>query len=52
MSKGKYKKDGSNEPSLKKCELEESKFDYQTLVKECVDNIFKVELQDDFNEYL
>ena len=39
-------------PSLEKCELEESKFDYQNLVKECVDNIFKVELKDDFNEYL
>lgn len=39
-------------PSHEKCELEEKKFDYESLVKECVDNIFKVELKDDFNSYL
>ena len=39
-------------PSLEKCLLEESKFDYEPLVKECVDNIFKVELKEDFKEYL
>ena len=39
-------------PSLEKCELEESKFDYETLVNECYHNIFKVELTEKFNEYL
>ncbi len=39
-------------PSHEKCEIEESKFDYEPLVKECVNNIFKVELKDDFNNYL
>lgn len=39
-------------PSLEKCELEEAKFDYQPLINECLKNIFKVELKDDYNEYL
>ena len=39
-------------PSLEKCEAEEAKFDYEELVKECVNNIFKVDLKDDFNNYL
>ena len=39
-------------PSLEKCLIEESKFNYEDLVKECVNNIFKVELKDDFKEYL
>ncbi len=39
-------------PSLKKCEEEEAKFDYQVLVKECIDNIFKIDLNDNFNDYL
>ncbi len=39
-------------PSHEKCEIEEAKFDYEVLVKECVENIFKVELKDDFNNYL
>ena len=39
-------------PSLEKCLIEEAKFDYEPLVKECVDNIFKVELKEDFKEYL
>ena len=32
-------------PSHEKCEIEEAKFDYEPLVKECVNNIFKVEAQ-------
>ncbi len=39
-------------PSLEKCELEESKFNYEELVKECVDGIFKVDINDSYNEYL
>lgn len=39
-------------PSHEKCEIEEAKFDYEPLVKECVNNIFKVELKEEFNEYL
>ncbi len=39
-------------PSLEKCELEESKIDYENLIKECVNNIFKIEINDDFKEYL
>ena len=39
-------------PSLEKCLIEEAKFDYEPLVKECVDSIFKVELKEDFKEYL
>jgi len=40
-------------PSLEKCLMEEAKFDYEPLVKECVDNIFKVNLKNNnFKEYL
>ncbi|MBQ4634566.1 MAG: tRNA 4-thiouridine(8) synthase ThiI [Bacilli bacterium] len=39
-------------PSLEKCELEEAKIDYQPLINECLKNIFKVELKDNYNEYL
>lgn len=39
-------------PSLEKCELEEAKFDYQTLVNECLKNIFKVDLKNDYQDYL
>ena len=39
-------------PTLEKCESEEAKFDYESLVKECVNSIFKVELKDNFNDYL
>lgn len=39
-------------PTLKKCLEEESKFDYNTLINECVNNIFKVDLTDSYNEYL
>ena len=39
-------------PTLEKCLQEESKFEYEELVNECVNNIFKVELNDDFKEYL
>ena len=39
-------------PSLEKCQIEEAKFDYEPLVDECLKNIFKVELKNDYNEYL
>lgn len=39
-------------PSLEKCELEEAKFDYQPLVNECLKNIFKVDLKNDYQDYL
>ena len=39
-------------PSLEKCELEEAKIDYQPLINDCLKNIFKVELKDNYNEYL
>ncbi len=39
-------------PSLEKCEIEESKLDYELLVKECINSIFKVELNENFKEYL